>query len=768
MTCGAVHWMVRFAPPAPPMSSRSRHPLPLRWHLVRLVLGTLLPVVAFACGLFYFLARAERGSSERRVLTSARSLAEAFDSEIAGSLRTLEALSASAWLDTGDLQGFRTQSTRVLRTQRGWLTLILMTPEGVPLLNTNVPEGGPIPPIAEPESLARVRQTLRPTVGNLAPGRGAKQQLAVPLRVPVVRGGQLRYVLTAVLSADAFREVVARQASDDVEWTRTLVDANGVVAARTRDPARFVGRPASESFLEHTRAAPEGVFANNSLEGEPVYAAFSRAASGWTATVVSPRHVLDAPLQRSMLAGAMLGLAMLLLSAAGAWALSRRIGNSLSGAMDAADALASGAPVQVDASDVRELARLNEALVRSGRLLEARQRERDAHLEEAEAARAEAIAATQAKDAFLAMLGHELRNPLAPIVSSLEVLRLRGLAQTPEHEVIRRQLSHVVRLVDDLLDLARIVRGQMSLHRSPLELSTVVDRAVEAVKPLLEQRQHTLDLAVPAQGLPVLGDPDRLTQVVMNLLTNAAKYTPPGGRLQVRAESGAEEVMLTVTDDGEGIAPELVERIFAPFVQGPQSVDRSTGGLGIGLALVRSVVTAHGGRVGVHSDGPGRGSTFTVWLSRHAAPLEPPAEQPPPPSDLRPAAKRTAPLRVLVVDDNVDAAEALGDLLEMSGYTVALAHDHRQALQRLDGFTPDVAILDIGLPEVDGYGLAALLRERLGDASPVFAALTGYGQHEDRARSEAAGFHRHFVKPVALTELVAFLEGGHPSRRGAA
>ncbi|QSQ20051.1 response regulator [Pyxidicoccus parkwayensis] len=746
------------------MSPRPRHPRPLRWHLVRLVLGALLPVVAFSCGLFVYLARAERQSSERRVLTSARSLAESFDSEIAGSLRALEAIAASTRLDSGDLQGFWTQGTRVMKTQHGWLALILLTPDGVPLLNTGFPPGSPLPPVAEPESFARVRETLRPMVGNLAVGKGPSHALALPLRVPVVRDGSLRYVLTAVISTDALGDVVARQASGDVEWTRTLVDPNGIVAARTRDPARFVGQSATPSFLQRTRASNEGVYADHSLEGEPVYAAFSHTASGWTVTVVSPRHVLDAPLQRSLVAGGALGLAMLLLSAAGAWALSRRIGRSIAGAADAADALASGGAVHVDASDVRELARLNEALVRSGQLLEAQDREREAHLEMAETARAEAIAATQAKDAFLAMLGHELRNPLAPIVSSLELLRLRGLAQTPEHDVIRRQLSHVVRLVDDLLDLARIVRGQMSLHRAPLELSTVVARAVESVTPLVEQRQHRLDVAVPAEGLPVLGDADRLTQVVTNLLTNAAKYTPPGGRLQVRAQSRADEVVLTVTDDGEGIPPELAERIFAPFVQGPRSVDRNVGGLGIGLALVHSVVTAHGGRVAVHSDGPGQGSTFTVELPRHTAPLEPASAPPPPP---RPAAK-PVPLRVLVVDDNVDAAEALTDLLEMSGYSVAMAHDHRQALQRLDVFTPDVAILDIGLPEVDGYGLAMLIRERLGDASPTFAALTGYGQHEDRARSAAAGFHRHFVKPVELADLVVFLEEARQPRRGAA
>ncbi|MFP2910626.1 cache domain-containing protein, partial [Pyxidicoccus sp. 3LFB2] len=320
------------------MAPRPRHPLPLRWHLVRLVLGTLLPMTAFACVLFFFLARAEREATERRVLTSARSLAEAFDSEMAGSLRTLEALAASAFLDTGDLEGFRTQSSRVLKTQHGWLTVILVSPDGVPLLNASAAPGSPLPPLAERDSFERVRKTLRPVVGDLAQGRGEKKQLAVPVRVPVVRDGELRYVLTAVISASAFSEVVARQASDDVEWTRTLVDTRGIVAARTRSPERFVGQPATPRFIEQTRAAHEGVFANTSMEGEPVYAAFSHSTHGWAVTVVSARHVLDAPVRRSLLAGGLLGLAMLLLSATGAWALSRRIGRSISGAAEAADA----------------------------------------------------------------------------------------------------------------------------------------------------------------------------------------------------------------------------------------------------------------------------------------------------------------------------------------------------------------------------------------------------------------------------------------------
>jgi signal transduction histidine kinase/ActR/RegA family two-component response regulator len=461
-----------------------------------------------------------------------------------------------------------------------------------------------------------------------------------------------------------------------------------------------------------------------------------------------------------------LGLVLLLVSVGGAWVFSQRIEHSITEAAAAAAALARGEPPHMAPSSVRELARLGEALESSGQLLRERERERDANLATAESARAEAVAATQAKDAFLAMLGHELRNPLAPIVTALELLRRRGLAWTPEHEVISRQLRHVVRLVDDLLDVARITRGQMSLHPAPLELSSAVARAVESVAPLIEQRRHTLQLDVPASGLCVLGDADRLTQVVANLLTNAAKYTPPCGHLQVRAHAHDGGIALVVADNGPGLPPELVPRLFEPFIQGPRTLDRSEGGLGIGLALVRSLVEAHGGRVEPHSDGPGRGSTFTVWLPSHAR-----SEAPPPvdvraePAPLPVGAVPEDPTRVLLVDDNVDAAEGLADLLSMSGYEVVVAHDCPEALKRAEASRPHVALLDIGLPDVDGYGVAERLRERLGEESPVFAALTGYSQERDRTRSQAAGFRHHFVKPIDIDDLLAFLEKLRPAHR---
>jgi signal transduction histidine kinase/ActR/RegA family two-component response regulator len=737
------------------------HSLPLRWHLVRLALGTLLPVVVFAAFLAFQLARSEREAAERRVVRSARLLASIFDREMSGSIRTLQALAESEHLERGELEAFRADCERVLRTQPSWRIVLLIAPDGRQLANTGIPWGAPLPALAESESFTRVIETRQPTVGDLA--RGPSGMLAFPVRVPVMRGGVLQYVLTAVITPDALSSVVVQQASASEEWTRALVDQQGLVAARTRDPQRFVGQPATPSFLEHFRAETEGIFANMSMEGARVYVAFSRSQlSGWTASVSTPTQLLDAPLTRLMLTVGGLGLALLLMSVGGAWIFSQRIERSITRASAAADALARGESPHMEPSGVHELARLGEALERSGQLLRERERERDANLAAVETARAEAVAATQAKDMFLAMLGHELRNPLAPIVTSLELLRRRGLAGTPEHEVISRQLRHVVRLVDDLLDVARITRGQMSLHREPLELPSVISRAVESVAPLLEQRRHTLELDVPASGLWVLGDADRLTQVVANLLTNAAKYTPSGGRIQVRAREHDGGISLVVADNGPGLPADLLPRLFEPFVQGPRTLDRSEGGLGIGLALVHRLVEAHGGRVEPHSDGPGRGSTFTVWLPGSARAEQPPAVEAPRES-IPPAVEAVPerPTRVLVVDDNVDAAQGLADLLSMSGYEVVVAHDCPEALERAEATRPHVAILDIGLPEVDGYGVAERLRERLGEESPVFAALTGYS--EDRTRGRAAGFRHHFVKPVDIDDLLAFLQSLRPA-----
>jgi PAS domain S-box-containing protein len=352
--------------------------------------------------------------------------------------------------------------------------------------------------------------------------------------------------------------------------------------------------------------------------------------------------------------------------------------------------------------------------------------------------------ASRAKDEFLAMLGHELRNPLSPIVTALQLMRMRGDTGTErEQAIIQRQVQHLVRLVDDLLDISKITRGKIELKKEWLSLSEVLTKAVEMSSPLLEQRNHRLAVDLPAH-IQLHADAVRVAQVVSNLLTNAARYTDIGGDivLSARQVEGA-AIEICVKDNGTGISAEMLPRVFDIFFQGTRTVSRSEGGLGIGLALVKNLVQLHGGSVHAFSDGPGRGSEFVVRLPVAAADVPP---------GVRPVADEscTSPrgLRLLLVDDNVDAADTLASLLRADGHDIVVAHDPAAALECIQWFVPDVAILDIGLPVMDGYELLAHLREKAELGACCFVALTGYGQYADRERSREAGFHEHFVKPV--------------------
>jgi PAS domain S-box-containing protein len=364
--------------------------------------------------------------------------------------------------------------------------------------------------------------------------------------------------------------------------------------------------------------------------------------------------------------------------------------------------------------------------------------------------------ANRSKDAFLAMLGHELRNPLSPIVTALELLKAHG--DGPYQRtlgIVERQVQYLVRLVDDLMDVSRVARGQVSIKKRLLRLQDVVAEGLEMAMPLIERRRHHVDVLLPAADLRLDGDVGRLAQVVGNLLTNAAKYTEPGGHIVVQGDRRGDELELVVRDDGMGIAPELLPHVFDLFIQGRQAADRARGGLGIGLTIVRNLVELHGGSVRAESAGPGQGSTFTVRLP--AVSGEPTAvqrqERRPPPSPGRGK-------RVLVVDDNEDALALLSEVLRGSGNEVVTACDGPSALEALKSFPADVAILDIGLPVMDGYELARRI-QALGPSVPRLIALTGYGQEADRARTLAAGFAHHLTKPVEIGCLLGAL---HESR----
>jgi signal transduction histidine kinase/ActR/RegA family two-component response regulator len=384
----------------------------------------------------------------------------------------------------------------------------------------------------------------------------------------------------------------------------------------------------------------------------------------------------------------------------------------------------------------------------------ARLREANEHLVlatvDAQYQREDAEAANRRQNEFLAMLAHELRNPLSPLAMAASLLE-RDAGAAPQQlrlaRVIGRQVDHMARLLDDLLDAARISSGKIKLAVEALSLADVLRHAVETVQPRIAERGQALDVELPAATVAVEGDQVRLAQVFTNLLGNASKYTGDGGRLRLAARASADEIVVTVEDNGTGIAPDVLPYIFDLFTQGPRSLARSEGGLGVGLNVVRNLVGMHHGTVEAHSDGPGRGSRFTVRLPR-AAGL--------PAAPVQPARTRATPRRrILLVEDNADASATLADILATEGHDVVCAGDGRTGLEFALGGDWDVIVCDIGLPQLDGFALMQALRAGRDGTRPYAIALTGYGQPDDEARGLAAGFDRYLVKPVGAAALLA-------------
>jgi two-component system CheB/CheR fusion protein len=358
------------------------------------------------------------------------------------------------------------------------------------------------------------------------------------------------------------------------------------------------------------------------------------------------------------------------------------------------------------------------------------------------------------KDQFLATLSHELRNPLAPIRTAADVLAHEGLTReqvVSAQRIISRQSTHLARLLDDLLDVARVTQGKMVLRREPVPLASLIDAALETVRPLIDGGRHHLHVSLPPAPLVLFVDPHRMTQVLANLLSNAARYTEAGGRIELKVENGS-EIAIMVRDTGIGIPPEALHTIFDMFAQVESRSRGHDGGLGIGLALVRGLVELHGGSVSASSAGRGHGAEFTVTLPPAALVAAPVVV-----TDASGDGRDTSALRVLVADDNLDAADSLSELLRLAGHEVRVAYDGRTALSIADAFRPDVMLLDLGMPELSGQEVASNVRDRSWARDICLVAITGWGQETDRTAARASGFHEHMVKPVDFAQLRSLL-----------
>ena len=499
--------------------------------------------------------------------------------------------------------------------------------------------------------------------------------------------------------------------------------------------AHVVGHSPHPSLVRLIReGGAEAVGETNSLEGVPVVTAFTRSRYGWAVAIGVPTSVL-APASLQGIVFYASGLAASLLACTLiSTLLSGRIVRSFRSLQQGTTALGAGLPVVVSPSRITEIDQMEAALQAAAAQRDAHEDERERLLDSLERALADSRDASRVKDEFLAMLGHELRNPLSPIVASLDLMDLRNETSTQrERSILRRQVNHLKRLVDDLLDVSRITSGKLQIDLRPVNLAEVVRHVVASFP------GAPIEASVP-EAAWVRGDESRLTQVLNNLLSNAARFGKDSTRVRLSVDGAS--ARLEVSDRGVGMSREMLGRVFAPFFQAPQPLARHTGGLGLGLAIVRRIVELHGGTVAATSEGEGKGSCFTVVLPLGAMAA---------PGEDAGSAPQRAGLRVLLVDDNADAAAATSALLAHLGHAVRVAGTGAEAIMEAGRHALDVAVLDIGLPDMDGYALAARLREHAPALRLV--ALTGYGQKTDVAQAAGAGFDLHLTKPATLEDL---------------
>jgi signal transduction histidine kinase len=584
---------------------------PLHRRFVLLVGLALLPSVVLSAAGLYLLSKTQRDELHQATVQTTRALVSAVDNEISRSVASLEVLGVSPALRYGAIGSFEDEARSVLDTRPAWATIILRNPAGVAQMNLRLPQGArPADSrIVDRRAFDDAVKTRHAAVGSIGKGPFAGE-LLFPVHVPVVVEGRVRHVLSAVVRPEALLDVIQRQRVP-AEGVVAIFDANGNIVARSRDQAKYVGHRASDALLEQVQSGgSEGWVRTKSQEGEVDYAAYSRSATtGWTVAIGIPRQAVDSVVDYSYLALAAGVLLSLLLGAAATVLVARRIERPMEELRAAAVALGRGeqpAPVRTHIPEIREVsdALSVAAEIRRGALEHER-------------------AANRTKDEFLAMLGHELRNPVAAISNAWMVLNQKAASMdetaTRAVAILGRQLGTLSRLIDDLLDVGRVTTGKILLEREVIDLAEYVQHAVASLRVTGRLDRHPL--SVDAGSAWMLGDPTRIEQIVVNLVTNAVKYTPPGGRIQISVAQERGEAVLQVKDEGIGIEPELIPRVFDLFVQGPQSLDRAAGGLGIGLTLVRRLAELHGGKVLVESDGHGKGSLFVVRFPAVSAPV---------------------------------------------------------------------------------------------------------------------------------------------------
>ena len=728
----------------------------LRAHYFLLAFCIVIPVAICCFIALNMLRHAERDSAIQRINESARLTAMVIDADIERATAVLKVLARSESLAAGSLERFHAEASDANAGPGAWI--ILYDLDGQQLVNTRHPFGRPLPMRHDPEQVKALLANGKPNVSGIRWGNELKNNFVMVERAITAPSGE-RFIIGQAFSPQFFSHAFADSAIPR-SWLIGIFDTNGVFIARRYEDEKYVGKKVSPRALAIFNATESGSLPSTTSEGTPLYNAFTHSRlSGWTVAIGAPSSELDAAVWNGIGVVA-IGLLIAILGALTLTMMTgRRLVAFIRRASDAARSLGRGDSVAtLPPSIIDELDELNVAIMDASRRLQSEMRsraeaesDRNTLLVLEKNARAKAEQQNEAKDEFLAMLGHELRNPLSAVTSAVSILESgRPLGDDVikrTHGVLRRQTDHLRKLVDDLLEVNRALMGKLTLEKAPADLAEVTRRSVETLQ--AGGRTEGFEVRVSTEPAPVLADPTRLLQVIDNILDNAIKYSPAGGLIEVTVRTHDGQAELQVRDSGLGIDAELLPSVFDVFVQGAQTLQRAQGGLGIGLSLVRRLVGMHEGSVTIASAGAGQGCVVTVRLPLldGGAGLAPGAA----------TAVVASGRRVLLIEDNVDAREMMAMLLELRGCVVDSAASGPAGITLALAQQPGIALIDIGLEQMDGYAVARALKAEPRTASIVLVALTGYGSAADRQRAFDAGFDHHCTKPIKLDELDAIL-----------
>jgi signal transduction histidine kinase/ActR/RegA family two-component response regulator len=722
--------------------------LSLRSRLLALALACTIPVALCAAAALFMLLRSEENNALDRARQTNRQTAIAVEVTLNRSFAVLSAMAQSPLLDTDNLDAYNDLLNRTLPLMPGWRSLLIATPDGHVVKRVSPHEGTAPTGPTEPSSFASMLENPRPIVGQL--GKGPSGTWAIPLRIPVVRDGTLKYVLTAPLMTSSIEEVLSLS-NLPPGWTVGVFDTNGRRIARMPSASLATGDLiAPDVFAMVEAGGNEGSGVKRTLDGTETYTAYLRLpAFGWTvATAIPTAEVATKVANAALLYGSGL-LLSLLIASGGALIFARRISGPIAELRGAAFALGQGKMPQPLRTQIVEINDVHLALQDSGITLKQSQQTREEALADLGKANDALIEADLRKDAYIATLAHELRNPLVPIRQATALL------QRTDNEadrasclnLIQQQTDHMRRLLDDLFDVSRTTQGKVALRLEQVELVTTLQDSLSFIATSAAQKRLKLTDVLPEFPLYIEGDRLRLQQVFTNLLDNAVKYTPPGGSIHVLVRCVDSQVEIDIADSGIGIPDDKFEGIFEMFRQlAPTGFE--SGGLGVGLALARDLVQRHNGRISVDSGGLGQGSIFTVSfpLSAHQAqPVQPGLPEP---------ASTNLTRRIVVADDNHDIVFVMQALLESEGHVVRVAYNGQEAVSLCREEMPEVGLFDIGMPELNGLQAAQAVRGLPGGDAAFLVAISGWGRAEDVENATRAGFDRHLVKPANVDELL--------------